>query len=71
MCIVGPGGDCRILMGAQGSPGGESVALNRSRAMLDNKQNVQTRLHCSLRRGYRSASYSDIEKNPEYTLPLL
>jgi hypothetical protein len=41
----------------------------RSQAKLDNWQHVQTRHHCSLRRGYCSASYRDIENNREYTLP--
>jgi hypothetical protein len=38
-------------------------------ATLENWKNVQTRRRCSLRRGYRSASYHDIAKNREFTLP--
>jgi hypothetical protein len=56
-------------MGAQGSPGGESVVPARLQATLDNWQNVQNRRRCSLRRGNRSASYRDIANNREYNLP--
>jgi hypothetical protein len=56
-------------MGTQGSLGGESVPPTRSQATLYNWQNVQNRCCCSVRRGYRSASYRDIANNREYTLP--
>jgi hypothetical protein len=56
-------------MGAHGSLGGESVAPTRSQATLDNWQNVHTHRRCSLRKGYRSASYRDIAKYREYNLP--
>jgi hypothetical protein len=56
-------------MRAQGIPGGESAAPTRSRAKLDNWQNVQNFRRCSLRRGCRSASYRDIANNREYNVP--
>jgi hypothetical protein len=56
-------------MSAQGRSGGESAAHTHSQTTLGNWQNVQTSRRCSLRRGYRSVIYSDIENNRDFTLP--
>jgi hypothetical protein len=56
-------------MGTEGRPGGVLAVPTRSQTTLDNWQNIQTRRRCSLRRGYRSASYRDIANNREFNLP--
>jgi hypothetical protein len=56
-------------MGSQGRQGGVLAVSTRSQVMLDNWQNLQTRRRCSLRRGYRSASYRDIANNRKFNLP--
>jgi hypothetical protein len=56
-------------MGSQVRPGGILEVPTHSQATLDNWQNIQTCCRCSLRQGYRSASYRDISKNRKFNLP--